>query len=190
MHSRRQFLKSGMGAAGVVSLASTIPEVIPQAFANEKHDSDDGRVLVVVELDGGNDGINTVVPFRDEGYQLHRKTLRLPSDSLIRVSDDIALHPSLGGFADLLGDGKLAVVQGVGYPNPSRSHFRSMEIWHSGLGADADSLGLGWLGKGLDETSRERSRSLCMSIGKQSVPMALRGHRTQTSSVQGGQSSH
>jgi uncharacterized protein (DUF1501 family) len=86
----------------------------------------DGRVLVVVELNGGNDGINTVVPYADEGYARLRKHLRLPTAELKKVSDQLGLHPALGDFARLLEDGRLTIVQGVGYPNPSRSHFQSM----------------------------------------------------------------
>ncbi len=91
----------------------------------------DSRILVVIQLDGGNDGINTVVPYRDEGYTKHRKTLRLPTEKLIKVVDGIGLHPNLDEAGKLLESGWLSIVPGVGYPNPSRSHFRSMAIWQS-----------------------------------------------------------
>ena len=87
-------------------------------------------MLVVIELNGGNDGINTVVPYRDEGYQRHRSATRLATD-LIKIDDQVGLHPSMPDAARLLNDGKLAIVQGVGYPNPNRSHFESMRIWHT-----------------------------------------------------------
>lgn len=89
----------------------------------------DGRVFVVLQLDGGNAGINTVVPFAEKGYARHRQALRLPTHRLIKVNERVGLHPSLRGFGELLDAGRLAICQGVGYPNANRSHFESMGIW-------------------------------------------------------------
>ena len=102
----------------------------PDARAPPRPESD-GRVLVVVQLDGGNDGINTVVPFADEGYAKYRKALRLPTKQLIKVDGEVGLHPAMREAGKLLESGRLAIVPGVGYPNPSRSHFESMAIWQS-----------------------------------------------------------
>ncbi len=115
----------------------------------------DGRVLVVVELNGGNDGINTVVPFADEGYAKHRKTLRLAKDRLVKVNDQVGLHPSLQGFGKLLEAGQLVIAQGVSYPNPSRSHFQSMATWHTARLDPEEHKGPGWLGRALDEAGRD-----------------------------------
>src|SRR5947209_17826631 len=119
MFSRRDFLKTST----LISLAPTIPGFLAQT-ARAAAPQRDGRVLFVIQLDGGNDGINTVVPFNDEGYAKHRKTLRLPKERLVKVDGKVGLHSSLGVFGKLLEKGPLAVVQGVGYPNPNRSHFR------------------------------------------------------------------
>src|SRR5438105_4060235 len=113
--TRRDFLKTST----LLALTHTIPSFLAQT-ARAAQPQRDGRILVVVQLDGGNDGINTVVPFADEGYAKYRKTLRLPKDRLVKVNDAIGLHPSLGEFGKLLQAGQLAVVQGVGYPNPNR----------------------------------------------------------------------
>src|SRR5438093_12980047 len=123
MLSRRDFLKS----SSLISLAPTVPGFLART-AQAAQTERDGRVLVVIQLDGGNDGINTVVPFADEGYAKYRRDLRLPKDRLIKVSPAVGLHPALGAFGKLLEKGQLAIVQGVGYPNPNRSHFESMAI--------------------------------------------------------------
>lgn len=184
MQTRRQLLARCVSGASLISLASGTPFFLPKTLAAVDDDSDDGRILVVVELAGGNDGINTVVPFRDEGYAEHRKSLRLPTESLLRIGDSIGLHPSMRELAEVFHNGQLAIVQGVGYPNPSRSHFRSMEVWHSGVEMEQENYGLGWVGKGLDKASSGTQRPLCMSVGQQTVPLALRGRRTVSSSVQ------
>src|SRR5262252_7722303 len=126
MLSRRQFLKT----SSLLALAPTVPAFLART-ARAATPRRDGRVLVVLELSGGNDGINTVVPFKDEGYAKHRKALRLPADRLHKVTQDIGLHPAMGDAAKLLEAGRLAIVQGVGYPNPTRSHFDSMAVWHT-----------------------------------------------------------
>src|SRR5881227_2509227 len=121
MLSRRDFLKS----SSLISLAPTVPGFLARTAEAAKSERD-GRVLVVIQLDGGNDGINTVVPFADEGYAKYRKTLRLSKDRLVKVSNQVGLHPALADAGKLLETGQLAIVLGVSYPNPNRSHFRSM----------------------------------------------------------------
>lgn len=106
------------------------------------------RVLVVCQLSGGNDGLNTVVPYRDAAYRKLRPTLALPENDLVPVGDSAAFHPSLDKLAELFREGKLSVVQGVGYPNATRSHFKSMDIWQT---ADPErASGEGWLGRHFD----------------------------------------
>src|SRR5260221_691219 len=123
MLTRRAFLRSST----LLSLAPSVPGFLART-ARASRAERDGRVLVVVQLDGGNDGINTVVPFADEGYARHRKQLRLPEKELLKIDDRLALHPQMRDAAKLLETGRLAVVPGVGYPNPNRSHFESMAI--------------------------------------------------------------
>src|SRR5579859_5476015 len=130
MH-RRNFLATSLRSGALVSLAPSVPAFLAGA-ARAATPNRDGRILVVIELSGGNDGINTVVPFKDEGYAKHRKALRLAPDRLLKVSDELGLNPAMGGMAKLWGQGALAIVQGVGYPNPNRSHFESMAIWQTG----------------------------------------------------------
>ncbi len=179
MFTRRDFLKTSsliaLAPAGPGFLARTARAAAPKR---------DGRALVVIQLDGGNDGVNTVVPFADEGYAKHRKALLLPKERLVKVNDAVGLHPSLADFGKLLEAGQLAVVQGVGYPNPSRSHFESMAIWHSARLAADDRDGTGWLGRGFDAVAPSATGTSSLLVGSGQPPAALRGRRSATSAVE------
>jgi len=160
--TRRDFFRTTLRGSSLIALAPTIPGFLART-ARAAVPEAEGRVLVVIQLDGGNDGINTVVPYADEGYARNRKQLRLPVKELLKIDDRLALHPAMRDAARLLETGRLAVVPGVGYPNPNRSHFESMAIWHSARLAPEDRNGPGWLGRGLDEISKsgvERASSL------------------------------
>ena len=179
LFTRRGFLKS----SSLIALAPTVPGFLAST-ARAVDAGRDSRILVVVQLDGGNDGINTVVPFADEGYAKHRKALRLPKDQLVKVSDAVGLHPQLGRFGKMLEAGQLAVVQGVSYPNPNRSHFRSMEIWQSARLDPEEHGGLGWLGRALDQNPRSGGAAASLLVGTGSIPVALRGRRSIASSLE------
>src|SRR5687767_274993 len=144
--SRRVFLQHGLA---FVSLAATAPLFIQRSargmlaplspllssFAGVPED----RILVVVQLGGGNDGLNTVVPYGAEAYYRARPALAIPApnssspQAALKLDDamGLGLHPNLRGFKELMDDGVASIVQGVGYPNPNRSHFTSMDIWHT-----------------------------------------------------------
>ena len=173
-----------MWTAGFVALAPLLPGFLARTARAAASDRD-GRVLVVVQLSGGNDGLNTVVPYHDEGYAKYRKALRLPAGGLIKVADGLALHPSLGPAAALLEEGQLAIVQGVGYPNPSRSHFRSMAVWHSArFEAREHAVGLGWIGRALDDGRRPSDGSPDGPlIGTEAPPPAMRGRRSNSAAL-------
>jgi uncharacterized protein (DUF1501 family) len=178
MSTRRDFLR----ASSLISIAPVVPGFLARtarAATTEK----DARVLVVVQLDGGNDGINTVIPFADEGYARNRKALRIASDRVLKLNDQVALHPSMRAAAELHESGRLAIVPGVGYPNPNRSHFESMAIWQSARLDPEDRNGPGWLGRGLDETPGTPGSSLYVGAG--AAPVALRGRRSQAAAMQG-----
>jgi uncharacterized protein (DUF1501 family) len=179
MLSRRDFLQS----SSLISLAPTVPGFLART-ARAASPRTDGRVLVVIQLDGGNDGVNTVVPFADEGYAKYRRDLRLPKERLVKISASAGLHPSLGAFGKLLEKGQLAVVQGVGYPNPNRSHFESMAIWHSARLKPKERAGTGWLGTALDALPRPQDGSPdAVLAGLSGPPRALCGNRSVTSAL-------
>jgi uncharacterized protein (DUF1501 family) len=179
MLSRRAFLKSST----LLALAPTIPSFLAGTARAAKSQTD-SRVLVVIELNGGNDGINTVVPFGDEGYAKNRQTLRLPKDRLLKVTDQVGLNPALGDFGKLLDSSRLSVIQGVGYPNPNRSHPESMAIWQTARFTKEEQKCHGWLGRALDQVDRPASTSpAALHVGTESLPAALQGRRTVVSAL-------
>jgi uncharacterized protein (DUF1501 family) len=176
---RRAFLKR----SSLVALAPTVPAFLA-GTARAAPARPDAPVLVVIQLGGGNDGINTVVPFRDDGYARYRRTLRLPTNRLIKLNDGLGLHPALGDFGKLFERGLLAVVQGVGYPNPNRSHFRSMAIWHTARLTPEEHGGPGWLGRALDAAPRpDGGVAASLFVGPETAPAALRGRRVAASAL-------
>ena len=151
MLTRRDLLKTTLnGAADGRPEPPRFPLFLAET-ARAAEPRRDGRVLVIIQLDGGNDAINTLVPFRDEGYAKHRNALRIPEKDLIRVNDQVGLHPGLRGLGSLLEQGQLGLVPGVGYPNPNRSHFESMAIWQTARLDPEEHTGPGWIGRSLDE---------------------------------------
>ncbi len=173
---RRTFLHD----AAFLSLAPVVPAFLTRA-ARAAGPERDGRVLVVLQLDGGNDGINTVVPFGDEAYRKHRRVLRLPTEQLLKIGDGIGLHPSMRGAADLIESGRMAVVQGVGYPNPDRSHFESMRIWQTARPGRSGDDTLGWLGRALDAAPRGAGPA-ALHVGDENLPRALFARRAVSAS--------
>jgi uncharacterized protein (DUF1501 family) len=131
------------------------------------------NILVVLEMTGGNDGLNTVIPYADDLYHKARTSLRQTKDTVIRLDDHVGLHPGMKGLSQLWQQGQLAVVQGVGYPNPQRSHFEAMDIWQS-----ADPKGLlknGWLGRAAVESNDSSGGVPILHIGGNRLPLAVMG---------------
>jgi uncharacterized protein (DUF1501 family) len=177
MLSRRDFLRR----SSLIALAPTVPAFIARtalAAGAERH----RRVLVVVQLDGGNDGINTVVPHSDEGYLKHRKSLRLRKEDLVKVNEQLGLNPALRDLGKLLEAGQLGIVQGVGYPNPSRSHFESMAVWHTARLDPKEHAGPGWIGLGMDGNKKAATPSMVF-VGGGPMPPALRSRRSVASAL-------
>src|SRR5437773_1803231 len=146
--NRREFLKTSLASAGVVTWGLSMPTFLKRTAAaaplSDKPGAKD-TILVVVELNGGNDGLNTVIPFKDPEYAKLRPTLKQPESQIKKLNDELGLHPQLNGIADLYNEGVVSVVQGVGYPNPNQSHFESMDIWQA---ATTDKTRTeGWIGK-------------------------------------------
>jgi uncharacterized protein (DUF1501 family) len=141
---RRDFLKSGTLATAALWMPRFLKSLeTPGAV------SVNGRKLVIIQLSGGNDGLNTIIPLRNDVYYRERPRLAIKQDKALRLTDEAGIHPVLSGLKSLWDDGSMAVLNSVGYPNPDRSHFRSMDIWHSGSPSDAY-WQTGWLGRYLD----------------------------------------
>ena len=179
MFSRRDFLTR----TSLISLSPVLPAFLSRLAAGTEAQVDE-RILVVIELSGGNDGLNTVIPYANERYPEFRKTLRIPDADIIKLNDEIGLHPQLKAAAELLEDGRLGIVQGVGYPNPNRSHFRSMAIWHSARLDAEEHTGQGWLGRAMDSrTSQQSQHPDSVFIGDGNIPAAIVGRRSNPISL-------
>jgi uncharacterized protein (DUF1501 family) len=148
--TRREFIR-GAGGLGFLAFSGVAPAFLARsAMAQTPAPERDRRIIVIIQLAGGNDGLNTVIPCTNDRYYNLRPTLGL-KDGLLNLNDDLALHPACKELHQLYGEGQLSIVQNVGYPNPNRSHFRSTEIWETG--SDADTFKReGWLGRYFDNS--------------------------------------
>ncbi|EIQ01219.1 hypothetical protein OpiT1DRAFT_05791 [Opitutaceae bacterium TAV1] len=148
--TRREFLRYSAQGIGLLAFARFAPSFLVQStLASTPAPEKDRTILVLVQLAGGNDGLNTVAPYQNDNYYKLRPTLGLKKEEVLDLDGRVGLHPSCTAMHELFKDGKLGVVQNVGYPNPNRSHFRSMEIWETASGSD-DVLATGWIGRFLD----------------------------------------
>jgi uncharacterized protein (DUF1501 family) len=173
--TRRDFLR--LGTSTLVACGGGVPAFLARSAAALAGAGTDarGRILVVVQLDGGNDGLNTVVPYADDEYRKRRPRLAVPAKGLHRIDDRIGLHPALRGFAKLLEGQQLAIVQSVGYPNPNRSHFESMAIWHAAQLKPSGEMP-GWLAQALDaRPTAAGGDALALHISDAVLPAALTG---------------
>ncbi len=180
MHpTRREMMKLGLGTSALLASGQTIPLFLARsanALAGDRPAAK-GRILVVVQLDGGNDGLNTVVPYRDDEYKKRRPKLAIPAGEVKKIDDRVGLHPMLEPFAKLLEQERLAIVQSVGYPNPNRSHFESMAIWHTARTA-VDKAAPGWLARALDRRTGPDGDAAGLHIHEAfPLPGALAGGR-------------
>jgi uncharacterized protein (DUF1501 family) len=158
------FLAPSFVTRTALALQGTVPGFTDGAVAVDS--SKKNRILVVLQLSGGNDGLNTLVPFADPTYAALRPTLGVPTNEVLPLTDSVGLHPNLKHFKALYDSGKLAVVQGVGYPNPNRSHFRSMDIWHSATPESFERSG--WLGRYIAACQCAQDNTLpAISVGDQ-----------------------
>jgi uncharacterized protein (DUF1501 family) len=177
--SRREFLARGLYGIGVgaglpVFLSRTSAALTAQALQGTSAEEHPERILVVLELSGGNDGLNTVVPYGDPAYYRARPTLGIREREVIKLADGFGVHPSMVGFERLYKDGRLAVVHGCGYEHPSFSHFSSMSFWHTGMPNSGEPLG--WLGRLADQRYDPATHNVIVNIGN-SQSLAVRSGR-------------
>jgi uncharacterized protein (DUF1501 family) len=173
MFTRRQMLTRTLQGSSLLALGTAVPEFIAGTARAADPTKARDTVLVVVEMAGGNDGLNTVIPYADDLYQKARPTLRFSKEQVVKLDDHVGLHPAMRPFERLFKDGHLAVVQGVGYPNPDRSHFESMDVWHSADPRRKQTTG--WLGRGAEELRDKRGGIPLLSIAGKRLPLALKG---------------
>lgn len=176
--TRRSFLRStALGGA----LTGTVPSFLAATFDRLHAEASGGAIaattgrdapiLVVLQLAGGNDGLNTVVPYANDAYHKARPKVGLKASSVLKIDDHFGLHPALKGLHSLHDDGRLAIVHGVGYPNPNRSHFRSTDIWMTAT--DSNQVGnLGWIGRYFDHACAGADPVVGLAVGRQN-PLAF-----------------
>ena len=171
MGTRRQFLTNTLRGSSLLAFGSVVPQFLVQTARAAAPGKD--NILVVIEMTGGNDGLNTVIPYADDLYHKARPTLRQTKDVVVRLDDHVGLNSGMQGLRPLWEQGQLAVVQGVGYPNPNRSHFEAMDIWQS---ADPRQLvKTGWLGRTAVESKDTTGGVPILHIGPSRLPLALAG---------------
>ena len=169
--TRRDFLRTSiLGGA----LSWTVPSFVAETFSALHASADgsltqvttgkDGPILVLIQLAGGNDGLNTVVPYTNDFYYKARPTIAIQAKDALRLNDSLGLHPSLTGFKNLFDAGHLSVINGVGYPNPNRSHFRSTEIWQTATDAEEYAT-TGWIGRYFDSACAGCDPTVGVNIG-------------------------
>jgi uncharacterized protein (DUF1501 family) len=179
--TRRDFLRTTiLGGA----LSWTVPAFVTQTFQALQAQADgaltqvptgtDGPILVLIQLAGGNDGLNAVVPYTNDYYHNARPVIGIKGDSVLTLNDTLGLNPVMTGFKDLFDAGHLSVVSGVGYPNPNRSHFRSTEIWQTASDEDKY-LTDGWLGRYFDNACQGCDPTIAVNIGPR-LPQAFASH--------------
>ena len=180
--TRRIFLQKGLT---LLAVAPTIPTFLDQtvlALSNpydarltQQTTGKDGKILVVVQLSGGNDGLSMVIPYGDDVYYQARARISHAAKDILKIDGYLGLHPNLTGLKNLYDNGDLAIVQGVGYPNPNRSHFRSMDIWQSAE-PERQQPSTGWLGRYFDNTCPGCDPKVGVAIGD-ALPLAMEGEK-------------
>jgi uncharacterized protein (DUF1501 family) len=171
MLNRRQFLTQTLKGSSLVALSAFVPQFVSRTAQAATPGQE--NILVVLELTGGNDGLNTVIPYADDLYHKARPTLRRTRDMVLRLDDHVGLHSAMQGLRLLWEQGQLAVMQGVGYPNPERSHFESMDVWQS---ADPRrSTTTGWLARATAEMKNHSGGVPLLHVGPRGLPLALTG---------------
>ena len=173
-HSRRTFLKTSALATGSLF----IPFFLKGIGSKDPllmRDGADNKKLVIIQLGGGNDGLNTIVPYRNDIYYSSRPTLAVPAANVLQLNDDLGMNGVMSGLADIYNKGELTIINNVGYPNPDRSHFRSMDIWHTASDSN-EYLSTGWIGRYLDSDCQNCNYPHNAIELNESLSLALKGN--------------
>jgi len=186
--TRRDFIKASLGSSTLVALGGGVPAFLARTALAANRDTRD-TILVVVQLAGGNDGLNTVVPYGDDAYGRNRTTLRLPAAKLHKIDTLLGFHPQMQAFDRLYKEGQLTIVQGVGYPNHSQDHDVAMRAWqtaevdHGPLGVRSQAQS-GWLGRTVDRTVRPGDATVpAVFVGQIKRPFCLNAEQAVVPSL-------
>jgi uncharacterized protein (DUF1501 family) len=182
--TRRQFLKSALGASTMLSLAPSVPAFLARtALAGSQPRAERDTVLVLIELSGGNDGLNTLVPYTNDAYARSRPTIRIPERELRKIDSDFGFHPRMRAFQRLYQEGHLSVVHDVGYPNPTGDHFAAMRDWHTARPHEA-TCQTGWAGRAIDHIYRPDSGEVIgVFVGPGNRPLGLNSEKVPVTAI-------
>lgn len=182
LFTRRDFIRTGvLGGALTWSMPGFLLQTAQSLHAaadgslTQVATGKDSPILVVLQLAGGNDGLNTLIPFASDDYYRARPKLGIPAANVIKLNDSVGLHPSLTDLKALYDEGLLSMIQAVGYPNPNRSHFRSMEIWQTASDSERV-LNSGWIGRYFDNACQGCDPTVGVALGRQ-APQAFASPR-------------
>ena len=168
------------------SLAPSVPWLLLRSTAGGAEARRQDRVLVVLQLSGGNDGLNSVVPFEDDAYARLRPTLRLKPAELHKLNSQLGLHPRMGAFYRLFEQGQLAIIQGVGCPDQNRDHERAMLAWQTAV-PEPDGVDTGWLGRATDHLwTASRPAAAGVYVGSIPRPLGINAATAVVPSIRGG----
>jgi len=164
---RKKFIQ----LSGFATTALMVPDFLR---ASAPFISTNGKKLVIVQMSGGNDGLNTIVPYRNDIYYKSRPTIALKEDNILKLNDELGMNDALLGLKKLYDQGMVTIINNVGYPNPDRSHFRSMDIWHTASDS-GEYVDTGWVGRYLDSTCAGCAKPVTAIEIDDSLSLAMKG---------------
>jgi len=184
-YTRRDFLKATLSATTMLSFTSLAPDLLVRAAGTDIARQDDrDTVLVIVQMSGGNDGLNTVVPYADDEYARNRPTLRLHPEDIHKINSYLGFHPRMEAFSRLYKEGHLCIVQGIGYPNSDRSHDIAMRHWHTAK-PENPNCQTGWLGRAADSVWHTNQKDMpAIFVGPIVQPFGMRAEHVIIPSIQ------
>jgi len=186
--SRRSFIQKSVAAsAGAVLLPSFLEAAVAEGFFEKAGKRN--KKLVIIQLSGGNDGLNMIVPYTDPLYYKARPSLAIPADEVLKAGDTLGFNPVMKGIYGLFKENKVCVINNVGYPHPNHSHFRSMDIWQTASDADKY-LNTGWIGRYLDVLPRDLRKPYMAVETENQLSLTLKGKKLTGIAVQNPVSLH
>lgn len=181
MTSRRAFIKKSAFATVGGMMIPNFLKAFEMQNLGQSQTSD--KILVVIQLSGGNDGLNTVVPYRNDIYYKSRPSIAIPSEKVLKLNDEVGLNPAMESLRALYDDGLVSVINNVGYPNPDRSHFRSMDIWQT-ASESTEYLNTGWIGRYLDANCARNCVPYQALEIDDTLSLSMKGEKVKALSVQ------
>ncbi len=179
---RRDFIKNSALASAGTMLVPSFLKAFEQATTNAS--TGQGKTLVIIQWSGGNDGLNTIVPYQNDIYYQKRPQLAISPSEVIKLSDEVGMNPAMQALQGIYDQGYLSIINQVGYPNPDRSHFRSMDIWHTASDAD-EYLSTGWLGRYLDASCEGNCQTAHQAIEvDDTLSLAMKGEKLKGLALQ------